>query len=200
MIVEAMALLLRELNDYVAQVDASAGGPVQAVWGNIAQLDRAEVATELDNHVVLSLVNLEEERALKNGRVAATLSTGEVGYTNRPFHLNLFLLFTANYRNYGTALRRLAQVLTFFQAKQKFTFANSPGPNPPLGGIVEFSLAMDLLSLSFEEVNHLWGFLGTRQSPSAIFRGRLVVVSDQRLLETAARIQDLEVIGRGIGA
>ena len=91
-------------------------------------------------------------------------------------------------------------MLTFFQGKQKFTFANSPGPNPPLGGIVEFSLAMDLLSLSFEEVNHLWGFLGTRQSPSAIFRGRLVVVSDQRLLETAARIQDLEVIGRGIGA
>jgi hypothetical protein len=200
MIVEAMALLLRELNDYVAQVDASAGGPVQAVWGNIAQLDRPEVATELDNHIVLSLVNLEEERALKNGRVAATLSTGDVGYTNRPFHLNLFLLFTANYRNYGTALRRLAQVLTFFQAKQKFTFANSPSPNPPLGGIVEFSLAIDLLSLSFEEVNHLWGFLGTRQSPSAIFRARLVVVSDQRLLETAARIQDLEVIGRGVGA
>jgi hypothetical protein len=200
MIVEAMALLLRELNDYVAQVDASAGGPVQAVWGNIAQLDRAEVATELDNHIVLSLVNLEEERALKNGRVVATLSTGDVGYTNRPFHLNLFLLFTANYRNYGTALRRLAQVLTFFQGKQKFTFANSPGPNPPLGGIVEFSLAMDLLSLSFEEVNHLWGFLGTRQNPSAIFRGRLVVVSDQRLLETAARIQDIEVIGRGVGA
>ena len=200
MIVEAMALLLRELNDYVAQVDASAGGPVQAVWGNIAQLDRAEVATELDNHIVLSLVNLEEERALKNGRVAATLSTGEVGYTNRPFHLNLFLLFTANYRNYGTALRRLAQVLTFFQAKQKFTFANSPGPNPPLGGIVEFSLAMDLLSLSFEEVNHLWGFLGTRQSPSAIFRGRLVVVSDQRLLETAAKIQDLEITARGVSA
>jgi len=200
MIVEAMALLLRQLNEYIAQVDASAGGPVQAIWGNIAQLDRTEVATELDNHVVLSLVNLEEERALKNGRVAATLSTGDVGYTNRPFHLNLFLLFTANYRNYGTALRRLAQVLTFFQGKQKFTFANSPGTNPPLGGIVEFSLAMDLLSLSFEEVNHLWGFLGTRQSPSAIFRGRLVVVSDQRLLETAARIQDLEVIGRGVGA
>ena len=200
MIVEAMALLLRQLNEYIAQVDASAGGPVQAIWGNIAQLDRTEVATELDNHVVLSLVNLEEERALKNGRVAATLSTGDVGYTNRPFHLNLFLLFTANYRNYGTALRRLAQVLTFFQGKQKFTFANSPGTNPPLGGIVEFSLAMDLLSLSFEEVNHLWGFLGTRQSPSAIFRGRLVVVSDQRLLETAARIQDLEVTGRGVGA
>jgi hypothetical protein len=200
MIVEAMTLLLKQLNDYIAQVDASAGGPVQAVWGNIAQLDRAEVATELDNHLVLTLVNLEEERALKNGRVASTLAGGDVGYMNRPFHLNLFLLFTANYRNYGTALRRLAQVLMFFQGKQQFTFANSPGTNPPQGGIVEFSLAMDLLSLSFEEVNHLWGFLGARQGPSAIFRGRLVVVSDQRLLETAARIQELEVVGRGVGA
>src|SRR5262245_33519467 len=200
MIVEATALLLRQLNDYIAQVDASAGGAAQAVWGNIAQLDRTEVATELDNHLVLSLVNLEEERALKNGRTAATLGAGDVGYMNRPYHLNLFLLFTANYRDYGTALRRLTQVLTFFQGKQKFTFANSPGPNLPQGGIVDFSLGMDLLSLSFEEVNHLWGFLGTRQSPSAIFRGRLVVVSDQRVLETGGRIQEIDITAGGVGA
>src|SRR5262249_25227195 len=139
-------------------------------------------------------------RALKNGRVTSSSGTGDVGYQNRPYHLNLFLLFTANYRNYGTALRRLAQVLTFFQGKQKFTFSNSPGPNPPQGGIVDFSLAMDLLSLSFEEVNHLWGFLGAKQSPSVIFRGRLVVISDQRLLETGAPIQDLAVTARGVTA
>src|SRR5262245_23218296 len=200
MIVEAMALLLRQLNVYIAQVDSSAGGPSQAVWGNIAQVDRPEVATALDNHIVLSLVNVEEEKALKNGRFTTNIGAGDVGYLNRPFHLNLFLLFTANYGNYGTALKRLAQVLTFFQGKQKFTFSNSPGPNPPQGGIVDFSLAMDLLSLSFEEVNHLWAFLGARQSPSAIFRGRLVVISDQRLLETGAPIQDIDVTSRGVTA
>ncbi|MBK8638416.1 MAG: DUF4255 domain-containing protein [Chromatiaceae bacterium] len=196
MIVEAMALLLRQLNGFIAQNDSSAGAPTQAVWGNIAQLDRQEIATELDNHLVLSLVNLEEERALKNGRASTTTSTGDVAYRNRPIHLNLFLLFTANYRNYGTALRRLAQVLTFFQGKQKFTFANSPGPNLPQGGIAEFSLVLDLLSLSFEEVNHLWGFLGTRESPFAVYRGRLVVIADQRLLETGARIQDFDITNR----
>lgn len=200
MIVEAMTLLLRQLNDYIAQVDGSAGAPAQAVWGNIAQLDRPEIATELDNHIVLSLVNLEEERALKNGQTAFTISTGDVAYRNRPFHLNCFLLFTANYRNYGTALRRLAQVLTFFQGKQKFTFANSPGPNLPQSGIADFSLVMDLLSLSFEEVNHLWGFLGTKESPFAIYRGRLVVIADQRPLETGAGIQDIEVTSREITA
>ena len=200
MIVEALTLLLRQLNDYIAQADGTVGAPAQAVLGNIAHLDRPEIATDLDNHLVLTLVNIEEERALKNGRVATAVPGGGVAYMNRPFHLNLFLLFTANYRIYGTALRRLAQVLTFFQGKQQFTFANSPGANPPQGGIVDFSLSIDLLSLSFEEVNHLWGFLGARQGPSAIFRGRLVVVSDERLLETSAQIQDFDIVGRGIGA
>jgi hypothetical protein len=200
MIVEAMTLLLKQLNDYITQIDGSAGAPAQALWGNIAQLDRTEVATELDNHIVLTLVNTEEERSLKNGRVANTLAGGNVGYMNRPFYLNLFLLFTANYRNYGTALGRLAQVLTFFQGKQQFTPANSPGLILPQNGIVDFSLTMDLLSLTFNEVNHLWGYLGTKQSPSVVFRGRLVAISDDRLLETGARIQDLDLVGRGVGA
>jgi hypothetical protein len=200
MIVEAITLLLAQLNAHIAQADGAAGNGNQAVAGNIAQLDRSEIATELENHIVLSLVNVEEERALKNGPTAFTTSTGDVAYRNRPVHLNLFLLFTANYRNYQTGLRRLAQVLTFFQGKQKFTFANSPGPNLPQSGIAEFSLAMDLLSLSFEEVNHLWGFLGTKESPFAIYRGRLVVVADQRVLETGGRIQDIEITGRDITA
>jgi len=201
MMVEAITLLLRQLNEFIAQVDDTPPGtPSQAVLGNIAHTDRQETATELENHVVLSLVNIEEERALKNGKVFAPIGGEEVGYRNRPIHLNLFLLFTANYHNYGTALRRLAQVLKFFQGKQRFTFSNSPGSNPPQSGIGEFSLVMDLLSLTFEEVNHLWGFLGAKQSPFVIYRGRLVVVSDQRLLETGARIQDIEVTSGGIKA
>lgn len=200
MIIQAVAVLLKQLNDYLAQTDGNAGGPSQAVSGNIAQLDRTEIATELENHLVLTLVNVEEEKALRNGQTAFTTSNGEVAYRNRPVHLNLFLLFTANYRVYDTALRRLAQVLTFFQGKQKFTFANSPGAKLQQSGISDFSLAMDLLSLSFEEVNHLWGFLGTKQIPFAIYKGRLVVVADERVLEGGARIQDIDVISQDITA
>jgi hypothetical protein len=200
MIVEAMALLLRQLNDFIAQVDGSAGAPSQAVWGNIAQLDRQEIATELENHLVLSLVNLEEERALKNGQTAFNISTGDVVYRNRPIHLNLFLLFTANYRNYATGLRRLAQVLAFFQGKQKFTLSNSPGGPPAPSLITELSMTMDLLSLTLEEANHLWGFLGAKQSPFVIYRSRLVAISDQRVLEGGGRIQDINLTSRDITA
>lgn len=199
MLVEAVAMLLKQLNDYITQVDVSAV-PDEVVSGNIAQLDRPEVATELENHLVLSLVNIEEERALKNGPTAFTAGSGVVTYRNRPVHLNLSVLFTANYRTYGTALRRLSQALTFFQGKQKFTFENSPMPNLPQSGILDFSLSMDLLSLSFEEVNHLWGFLGMKESPFALYRGRLVVIADDRVLDSGAPIQDLVVTSQGMSS
>jgi hypothetical protein len=193
MMVEALGLLLHQLNGHLAGIDGvGAGAPPQAVWGNIALLDRQEIATELENHLVLSLVKVEEERALKNGRAFAPGPSGDVLYRNRPLHLNLFLLFTANYRNYGTALRRLTQVLAFFQGKQKFTIANSPGAMPP-ATIAEFSLTMDLLSPSFEEVNHLWGFLGAKEMPFALYRGRLVTLADMPALDGSGVIAEIDV-------
>lgn len=201
MIVEAMALLLRQLNDHLARIDgAGTGAPDQIVLGNVAQLDRQEVATELDNHLVLGLVNVEEERTLKNARATVAGDGGAVLYRNPPLHLNLYLLFTANYRNYETGLKRLAQVLAFFQGKQRFTLADAPGVVPAEAVIVEFSLSMDLISLTFEQVNHLWGFLGARQMPSVIYRGRLVAISDQRILDGGGRIMDIALNTRGATA
>jgi hypothetical protein len=196
MMVEAMSLLLSQLNAYIARADGGGpGAPSQAILGNIAHLDRAEVATELDNHIVLTLVKFEEERTLKNGKTFANNGPNEVVYRNRPLHLNLCLLFCANYRNYGTGLRRIAQVLTFFQGKQKFTPGNSPGSLPPTP-ILDFSLSMDLLTQTFEEVNHLWGFLGAKEMPFALYRGRLVALLDQPVLAGGGRIQEIEVLGR----
>ncbi len=196
MMVEALTLLLNQLNAFMANADGvGPAAPPQTVLGNIAFLDRQDVATELENHVVLSLVKLEQERALRNGPVFGPDATGQGVYRNRPLHLNLFLLFTANYRNYGTALRRLAQTLTFFQGKQQFTLANSPGslPQPPLA---DFSLTLDLLSPTFEEVNHLWGFLGAKESPFALYRGRLVALTDMPVLAGTGFIQEIDVVGR----
>jgi len=196
MMVEALTLLLHQLNAHLARLDgAGPGAQPQAVWGNIALLDRQEIATELENHLVLSLVKLEEERSLKNGRVHGPGPAGEVIYRNRPLHLNLFLLFTANYRVYGTGLRRLTQLLTYFQGKQKFTLANSPGALPATT-IADFSLTLDLMSPSFEEVNHLWGFLGAKQFPFALYRGRLVALTDMPVLDGAGLISEIDVQSR----
>jgi hypothetical protein len=196
MMVEALGLLLNQVNAYIALADGGgAGAPNQVVLGNIALLDRPEISTELDNHLVLSLVKLEEERTLRNGKAFTPTGTGEIVYRNRPLNLNLFLLFTANYRNYTTGLRRIAQVLTFFQGKQKFTVANSPGAMPQ-APLAEFQLVMDLMTLTFEEVNHLWGFLGAKQIPFALYRGRLVTLADMPALAGGGLVQQIAVNAR----
>ena len=197
MLIDVTSLLLAQLNQYLHQDDGNRLGTSNpAVMGNIAQLDNLENATDLENHLVLSLVNVEEETTLKNGRTFTSEPSGTVNYQNAPLNLNLFLLWTSNYRNYETALKRLSQVMTFFQGKKKFTPANSPGSN--ITPFVDFSLTMELLSLSFEEVNHLWGFLGGKQLPFVIYRTRLITLRDRRLLDGGGLIRDVEIAGRDI--
>ena len=75
------------------------------------------------------------------------------------------------------------------------TQANSPG-SMPQAPIAEFSLTLDLMSPTFEEVNHLWGFLGAKESPFALYRGRLVSLTDMPVLDGTGLIQDVDVIGR----
>lgn len=198
MLLEAVSLLLAQLNQYVHQAEGNppdTAGP--AILGNISQVEHPDLATSLENQLVLTLMSVEEEKTLKNGSAAAREETGAVVYRNRPLHLNLSLLFTANYRNYETALRRLAQVLTFFQGKQKFTVSNSPGAVQGLPPMTELSLTLDLLSPSLEEINHLWGSLGGKALPFAIYRGRLVTLQDRRVLAGGGAIQEIEVVGTG---
>lgn len=197
MLVDAISLLLHRLNRYCHQQDGNPAGTADPViWGNIAQLDHPDIGTDLENQVVLTLVNVEEESALKNRSAVAVEPTGVV-YQNPPLHLNLFLLFSANYRNYQTALLRLAQVLAFFQGQRKLTHESSPGASPGLSPFAELSLTMDLLSLSLEEINHLWGSLGGKQIPFAIYRGRLVVLRDRRVLDAGGEVRETVLLAGG---
>lgn len=198
MLLEAVSLLLAQLNQFIHQAEGSPSDTVgPAILGNISQAEHPDLASSLENQLVLTLLSIEEEKTLKNGSAATQDETGAVVYRNRPLHLNLSLLFTANYRNYETALRRLAAVLTFFQGKQSFTAGNSPGASQGLPPMTELSLTLDLLSPSLEEINHLWGTLGGRALPFALYRGRLVALQDRRVLAGGGVIQEVEVAGAG---
>jgi len=172
MLYEALTLLTTQLNSFIPPMN---GQPVVTV-GNIAFAESGDQAEAIQNRVVVSLVNLEEEATLKNGRLTrAQNAANGVTYHNPPVNLNLYLLFSANYTDYANALRRLSTVVLFFQGKHTFTFQNSPS------GIAEelpldFKLILNLHSLSFEQVNHLWGSLGGKQVPSVLYKARLVSI------------------------
>jgi len=197
MLVESISLLVAQLNQSIHQVD---GNPIDtgavAIMGNISQTEHVDVSSDLENQLVVTLIGVEEERTLRNGPTFTKQSTESVVYHNVPLSLNLFLLFSANYRNYDTAIRRIQQVLTFFQGKNRFTPANSPGAITGIDPTADLSITMDLLSLSFEETNHLWGALGGKQLPSVAYRARLVTLRDRKFIGGGAGVGEIEVLGR----
>ncbi len=189
MIHDSLQLIVNELN--AALKGSNSEEPV--FLGNIAQVEAG--TSDAEKQVVLSLVNVEEESSLKNGP-HHRLKDGKVIYENRPVHLSLYLLFSANLKNYASALKRLEAIITFLQGKNVFTARTAPdlqklsrSPEEMSG----FRMTLELFSLSFEQINHLWGSLGGKQVPFILYRARLVSLSAKEIQRSGPPITEISV-------
>jgi hypothetical protein len=195
-----MILLREELIAYMA----AQGDPVNVLIENIGLFETQNSQILTDN-IILSVVNIEEESTLKNGRTYTKWPDGLARYENRPVYLNLYVLFTANFpggvppnNNYIQALQRLARVIEFFQGKNIFTPATSPVTLPPElsdltnPAIANLKLTTEIYTLTFEQINHLWGSLGGRQIPFVMYKVRLVMISEGTIRREVPLIQEIQ--------
>ncbi len=198
MLVNAMSLLLVRLNQYIHQADGNPlGTDDPAIMGNISQVDSVNLTSELENKIVLSLVNISEEAALRNNVGITKNPGGSVSYRNPSLYINLCFLFTANYTNYNTSIRRLSQIFAFFQSEKTFRLSDSTDALSSIARDIDITLHMDLISLNYEDVNNLWGSLGGKQLPFAMYRGRLLELREQGVTGVGGRIEQIDVRGRG---
>lgn len=192
MIAEAANLILRELRAFleVGSPPESDDAPDFVTLGNIAAADTPDLTPPIRERVVMSVVNMAEETTFKNSPHFERSANG-TRYRNAPTYLNLFLLFSANYSNYETALRRLSQVVLFFQGKHVFTLQNSPLLSTVDDPLAELRLIMELHTLTFEQVNYLWASLGGKQMPFVLYKVRLVRVQSDRTAREAPAIEEV---------
>jgi hypothetical protein len=202
MIDSAFKLLEDQLDTYIKSMKRpdEPMGEADVMIGNIAAVDApAEAGTNLNNKIILSLVNVEEEAALKNGKSYHRTLNNSFNYVNQPVFLNLYMLATAFYDDYGTALTRLSDVIRFFQGKNDFSIRNSPTQAAASQAIDEdIQLYLDLFSMSFEQLNHLWGSLGGKQWPSVLYKIRLVRITENRITTVGEVITDIRSTGKPI--
>lgn len=164
---------LKQLTDFLNQSLKAGSNSVEPLleWGNIAQLETlSQGANTLEDRIVLSLINLEEEKTLSNGR-NFTENGPKTQYHNPPWHLNLYLLFSMRFEDYDKAIRNLSLLLQFFQRNQVLT--NTTVPALPAG--VD-RLAFELITLNFEQFNQMWAVLGGKQYPFLLFKVRMVSI------------------------
>ncbi|NER12049.1 DUF4255 domain-containing protein [Leptobacterium flavescens] len=207
MIGSALKLLRDELSNYVFQnkrpTDAITEDDI--ILHNIALMD-GETHGDLNNKIIITLVNTEEESTLKNNSNTIRTLNG-TRYVEPPVFLNLYILISTTLGQdlqdaYEFALHRLSLVIQFFQAKKSFTVKNSPFTTVS-GDITisqeekdELRLNVELYTLTFEQINHLWGSLGGKQVPFAMYKVRLVKIQenteeDAPVIETIERIENM---------
>lgn len=190
MIETALLLLKYELINFLTGKD-----PANVVIDNIGLLETANGNTLTEN-IVITLVNIEEESALKNQSPQKRPFIKSAVYQNPPIYLNLYILFTCNYSgdHYQLALRRLSYIIQFVQSKNSFSTASSvAAASLDLSqlGVSDLEFTLELYTLTFEQINHLWGSLGGRQVPFVLFKMRLVAITDRSAVREVPLIEEI---------
>lgn len=199
MISHALTIVINEMNTHLA--DTYGAASPQVGLGNLAEgfISGAGNGGILRDKLYLSVVNIKEEKALKNlpnhVRNDVTL---RVTYENPPVFLNLQILVVATHSNYTDALLMLSRAIRFFQFKNIFTQDNvapgsitTNGPINPLDRLESFKLIFDLCSPTMEEVNHLWGTLGGKQYPFVLYMLRLLDLKFQAVQSEGGLITEV---------
>lgn len=191
MIFKALQLVAVQLSEYIEPI----AGPSEVVLGNIALAEAPNQNLLLDK-IVMTMVNVEEESTLKNGMSYQKISN-MTRYTNPPVYVNLYTLIAAHYpQSYDIALKRLSSVIRFFQSRNSFNVNNAqPLPNDLQINNEEdlsISLNFELYTLTFEQINHLWGSLGGKQMPFVMYKVRLVGIKDNAIIRETPLIEEIQ--------
>lgn len=181
MLDKALLFLTTELNDYFGRTFQLLED--RAVLSAHVNPDGTPV-TGIVNKMSVSLVNLATESTVRN------LQTERVGNgelrLNPAIKLNLWVLFAANFTEYDEALKFLSSTLAFFQGRPVFTPQNSPRLDRSFDRLV-----VELESLTYHELSNLWGVLGSKYVPSAVYKVKLVTIQDGAVRDRTPAVSGL---------
>ena len=184
MIKETLTFLEDTVNDYF-DVRLGPSTEDRLVIDNIAKLADNDINGE-SSRAILSLVNLEEDRIAKNPLNHVRTDDG-ISYRNPPMLFNLYALFAITTSTYTTALETLALVIQCFQGR--CTFDRADHPKLPRG--LE-QLHLELITLNFEQINHLWSTLGGKYYPSVLYKVKVVSILDEDAMLGGELIREIQ--------
>jgi hypothetical protein len=188
MIQETLRFINDELNKYLVLKMGPFSDPPRVVLGNVARVfDPEQGGDSMNNKAVLSLVNVEEDRVAKQQENFVRMDTG-TRYKTPQLYLNLYMLFAVNRITYSDSLLWLGHILQFFQHQHVFT----PITHPSLDTRVE-KLIVDLCTLNFEQINHLWSTLGGKYLPSVMYKVRQITIDEDLTVSESGFIKEIQI-------
>lgn len=139
------------------------------VISNLTGLD-GSISIDGENKIVLTIVNIEQENTVKISDCIPADTFSTLKYMP-PVFINLFVLMSAYFQNtnYYESLKMLSAAISFFQQKPIFNSRNTSGLDETLE-----KLSVEIVNLSINESNNLWGQLGGKYLPSILYKIRMI--------------------------
>lgn len=198
MIHSALSFLKTELNTFITLKDPfnSAGALANpVVLTNVVDQENHLFKTGGD-YVFMTLVNTEEETVGKSQLPYLKTPDDKLNIVNPDIKLNLYIQFATYSDNtntsiqpYERALMLLDQVVYFFQFRN--VFPKNEHPALMTAGLEK--LIVDPVSLTFEQLNHLWATLGAKYLPSVTYKCRMLAFRESVVAAEMPFISDISV-------
>ena len=183
MIYTVLDVIKQELDTFLLRRIDTRGKKIVVLSELMNNADGAFAVGEEDK-IVCTLLNIEQERTNLNA------PSGAKALVNPPFNLNLYALFSAYYRpdNCKQALEALSLTLAFFQGKQVFTPANTPGLTPAIEKII-----VEMVNVDLKDLSNFWTALGAKHLPCVLLKIRMVSITADIVLEEFTPITGIDV-------
>ena len=169
MISQFIAFLKNDLNSFITNKKGVNENFV--LFANLNNIN--ENPQGADNKIIISIVNIEEEKLLKSPDNYTKTAT-EINYKKPAVWLNficLFTYYTKSNENYD-GIDLLANVVQYFQSRPRIDKTTAVVPK-------HFQLCMkdfraEFVSLNYEQTNYLWGLFGGKYHPSVIYKFKTI--------------------------
>ncbi len=179
MVSETLSFLADEINGFIANKDFRYRGKTVAIVSDLVDSKGDAAYVKLlqgqADALIITLINVEEETVGKSQIAIHKKPDGSIEPLNPDLKLNVYIMITgvsnmSDQQRYLNSLKVLSYAIGFFQYKNVFDRVNSA----TLPDGVE-KLIAEMVSLTFEQQNHIWGALGAKYQPSAMFKIRMLI-------------------------
>ncbi|CCK80804.1 MULTISPECIES: DUF4255 domain-containing protein [Desulfobacula] len=173
MIHSAVSHITLELNQYLGRT-FSLNEDI-ALMSNITEQD-GSVAVNANNKIAVFIVNIEKDVTPSHLRSNGFTDAREQIIVYPPLHLNLFLMFAANFGgpNYPEALKFLSHTIRFFQNNPVFTRQNSPDLDPRIDKMI-----LNIENLDMKDLSSLWNIISGKYLPSVLYRVKMLTFESE---------------------
>ncbi|MCW3162459.1 DUF4255 domain-containing protein [Chryseobacterium oryctis] len=165
---------------------------------NISTVNDGDEFLNTKSPIILSIVNIEEDKTLKNQTVYLNNTNDKEKiskYKNPAQYLILSLLFASYNKDmtkYLDGIDKLKNIIVYFQQNNSFYYKDDDTElisyeNYQLKNNLEkehyYKITMETVSLTSEQLNQMWSYLGSKYMPSMLYKMRLCMIQESPIIE-----------------